>query len=166
MEGDYYNRPEEILVRLKELFETASGVLGLRYVATQEESMIPEYPCIQIAAEPMLREVHGTYTFENTFVFVLWVYHANLQVGHAKRTIEDMQLATSVVQFLHRPDVRLLRDDASVQGPYGTGVDRLIFSYVSLETPGIVRTGPQASDRIITTRLLWMATVQERFAHG
>lgn len=142
----------------------ASGVLGLRYIATQEEGLIPEYPAIQIASEPLIRDVHGTYTFENTFVFVLWVYHANLEVGHARRTIEDMQLASSIVKFMHRPDVRLLRDDASVQGPSGTGNDRLIFSYVSLETPGMVL--PENGPGVIVTRLLWIATTQERFEHG
>lgn len=160
----YYTRPEEVLVRLIELFETAKGILGLRYVATQEESMIPEYPCIQIASEPILREIHGTYTFQHTFVFVLWVYHANMEVGLAKRTIEDMQLATSVVEFLHRPDVRLLRDDAAAHGAYGTAQDRLIHSYVSLESPGMIAF--DKTSRIVTTRLLWLATVQERFAHG
>lgn len=142
----------------------ASGVLGLRYIATQEEGLIPEYPAIQIASEPLIRDVHGTYTFENTFVFVLWVYHANLEVGHARRTIEDMQLASSIVQFMHRPDVRVLRDDAAVQGLPGTGNDRLIFSYISLETPGMVL--PENGPGVIVTRLLWIATTQERFEHG
>jgi hypothetical protein len=142
----------------------AAPLLGIRYVATQEESLIPEYPCIQVASEPLIREIHGTYTFEHTFVFILWVYHANLEVGHAVRTIEDMQLATSVVQFLHRPDVRHLRADAAATGPFGTGDDRVIFSYVSLETPGMVRLPNR--EGIITTRLLWLAEAQERFEHG
>lgn len=160
----YYTRSEEVLVRLKELCEMAAPLCGIRYIATQEETLIPEYPCIQIASEPLLREIHGTYTFEHTFVFVLWVYHANLRVGHAKRTIEDMQLATRIVQFLHRPDVRHLRDDAAAEGPFGTDDDRLIFSYVSMETPGMIQR-PE-SEAIITTRLLWLGIGQERFEHG
>jgi hypothetical protein len=160
----YYTRPEQILVRLKELFEMASGLLGLRYIATQEEGLIPEYPAIQIASEPLIREIHGTYTFENTFVFVLWVYHANLEAGHARRTIEDMQLASSIVEFLHRPDVRVLRDEARATGPFAVGDDRLIHSYVSLETPGMVL--PENGPGVIATRLLWIGMGQERFEHG
>lgn len=160
----YYTRPEQVLTRLKELFETNKALLGISYVATQEERLIPEYPCIQVASEPLIREIHGTYTFQHTFVFVLWVYHANLEVGHATRTIEDMQLATNVVNFLHRPDVRCLRDDARGIGDFAPGEDRVIHSYVSLETPGMVR--PQEGPAVITTRLLWLATAQERFEHG
>lgn len=160
----YFTRPEEVLVRLIDLFNESAALLGIRYVATQEESQIPEYPCIQVASEPLIREVHGTYTFQHTFVFAIWVYHANLEISQAKRTIEDMQLATRVVQFLHRPDVRMLRDDANAIGAFGTGEDRLIFSYVSLETPGMVRPG--GSTAIVTTRLLWLGEAQERFEHG
>ena len=160
----YFERPEEVLVRLRDLFETNKVFLGIKYIATQEERLIPEYPCVQIASEPLIREVHGTYTFQNTFVFVLWVYHANLEVGHATRTIEDMQLATNVVNFLHRPDVRYLRDNARGQGDFAEGEDRVIPSYVSLETPGMVR--PQEGPAVITTRLLWLATGESRFEHG
>jgi hypothetical protein len=160
----YYTRPEEVLEGLIELCNMAAPLLGIKYVATQEERLIPEYPCIQVASEPLLREIHGTYTFEHTFVMVFWVYHANLQVSLAKRSIEDMRLATSVVQFLHRPDVRCLRDGAAAIGPYVEGEDRIIHSYVSLETPGMVAVGE--GNAIVTTRLLWLGTAQERFEHG
>jgi hypothetical protein len=162
----YYTRPEEILERLTDFFKTNSGLLGLKYVATQEESLIPEYPCIQIASEPLLREVHGTYTFEHTFAFVLWVYHANLEVAFARRTIEDMQLATRIVQTLHRPDVRVLRESAKATGDFDAGEDKLIFSYVSLETPGTIEPRTGGGSVIVTTRLLWLAEAQERFEHG
>jgi len=161
----YYTRPEEVLVALKTLFEVNGPLLGFRYVATQEEKLIPEYPCIQIASEPLLREIHGTYTFEGTFVFVFWIYHANFEVGHAVRTIEDMQLATKVVQFLHRPDVRMLREGATAEGDIVTTEDKLIFSYVSLETPGMVQVQAR-TEEVITTRLLWLGTSQERFEKG
>ena len=163
----YLTRPEEVLVALKDLFEVNAPLLGFRYIATQDEKLIPEYPCIQIASEPLLRDVHGTYTFDLSFVFVLWVYHANYEVGHAVRTIEDMQLATKVVNFLHRPDVRVLREGATLEGDVVSGDDRIIFSYVSLETPGMIRSGATGSrQEIITTRLLWLGTAQERFEHG
>jgi len=160
----YYTRPEDVLARLIELCRMAAPLLGIRYVATQDESLIPEYPCIQVASEPLIREISGTYTFELTHVVVFWVYHANLEVSLAKRTIEDMRLASGVVDFLHRPDVRHLRDGAAATGPYVAGEDKVIHSYVSLETPGMVAVGPGNS--IVTTRLLWLATAQERFEHG
>lgn len=163
----YYTRPEEVLVALKTLFDVNAPLLGFRYVATQEEKLIPEYPCIQIASEPLLRDIHGTYTFSMSFVFVLWVYHANFEVGHAVRTIEDMQLATKVVNFLHRPDTRMLREGSTVEGDVVSGEDKLIFSFVSLETPGMIRTGAGSTrSEVITTRLLWLGTAQERFEHG
>jgi len=140
----YYARPEDILSRFKELFEANKEQLGLFYVALQEESLIPEFPYLQIVAGPAARDIHARQQFEVDFTFVFWIYHANLAVGHAMRSVEDMELATGVVRFLHQPDNRRLVLD---------GENKLVFSFVTAEIPGLIQ--PETGPAIIATRLTW-----------
>lgn len=140
----YYARPEEILKRFQELFEAHKEELGLFYVALQEETLIPQYPALGIVAGPVVRQIHARQQFEVDFSFLFWIYHAKLDVGHARRSIEDMELATGVTRFLHRPaNRRLILNNEN----------KLVFSHVTAEVPGLVY--PETGPAIIVTRLTW-----------
>lgn len=151
-----YSRPEELLEAFRELFTAHGEILGFAYIATQEETLIPEYPALQMTMGGLTREDHGTQRFLLTFEASFWVYHASLESDHATRTLEDMKLATKVVQFLHLPNNRALREfDASENKLIG-GSGRVV-----LEQPGLINTGVGAG--VITTRLGWMGMSQVNY---
>lgn len=153
----YYSRPEELLKRFVELFKLNQGMLDIKYVATQEESLIPEYPALQISMGDVLREDHGTQRFLLTFEASFWIYHANYESTRAVRNIEDMELATKVVRFLHVSDNRALREGGIA------GENKLIggSGRVVREIPGFVFR--EAGARIVTTRLMWTGQTQVNY---
>lgn len=149
-----YSRPEEVLKDFKERFTAHAGLLGFRYVATQEENLIPEYPAMQISMGGLTREDHGTQRFLLTFEASFWIYHANFESTHATRNIEDMELATAVVRFLHQRELRALNNGTEDKLIGGSG-------RVVLEQPGLINR--EIGARIVTTRLGWMGLSQVNY---
>lgn len=134
----YYSRPEEVVEAFRTLFNAHKEQLGFAYVALNDEVLIPEYPALLITTDQMERVIHAMQQFEVTFNLTFWVYHAQLSDSHQQRTIDDMKLATGVVQFIHM--------NRTLSG-------RLIFSFVDSELPGFTAT--ETGPNIITTRLGW-----------
>lgn len=153
----HYSRPEEVLKHFKTLFQANKDALRIKYVATQDENLKTEYPSLEIAAGPMLREIHGTQKYLVTFEMSFWVYHANMESTHASRTIEDMEIATDIVRFLHKPENRTLLD------PTNPDLDkkRIIFGWVTQEIPGAIARTERSS--IIVTRLVWNGQAEVLF---
>lgn len=149
-----YSRPEELLKDFRERFEAQKGLLGFVFVATQDENLLPEYPAIQISVGSVTREDHGTQRFLLTFEMSFWIYHANLESTHATRTIEDMELATNVVRYLHQRDVRALNDGTEDKLIGGSG--RIVQ-----EEPGL--TLRESGSRVVTTRLIWNGQSQVNY---
>src|SRR3970282_2195430 len=108
-----YSRPEELLKRFVELPKKNQGLLGIQYVATQDENLMPEYPALQVSMGDLMREDHGTQRFLLTFEASFWIYHANYESTRAIRNIEDMEWATGVVRFLQPPNNRVLREGSA-----------------------------------------------------
>lgn len=152
-----YSRPEELLKHFIELFKSNQGLLGLAYIATQEENLIPEYPALQVQMGEVAREDHGTQRFLVTFEASFWIYHANYESTRAVRNVEDMELATKVVHFLHELDNRALRTGGI------TGENKLLggSGRVQREVPGFVFR--EAGSRIVTTRLMWVGASQVNY---
>lgn len=151
----YYSRPEELLRAFVDLFQTHKDLLGFNYVATQDENLIPEYPAIQITMGTVDREDHGTQRFLLTFEATLWIYHANFEATHAARNLEDMELATAVVRFLHQKKNRALNDGEEDKLIGGSG--RIVQ-----EVPGVT-IGGATNSRIVTTRLVWQGLSQVNY---
>jgi len=152
-----YSRPEELLKRFVELLKTNQGLLGIQYVATQDENLMPEYPALQVSMGDLMREDHGTQRFLLTFEASFWIYHANYESTRAIRNIEDMELATGVVRFLHQPNNRALREGDAGENRLIGGSGRVVR-----EIPGVVLR--EAGTRIVTTRLLWLGQSQVNYA--
>lgn len=153
----YYSRPEEILVRFKDIFEANKSRLGFNYIAIQDENLIPEYPCLKIISGPLIREIHGTQKYALLFEVSFWIYHANYESTHAVRSIEDMEIAARVVRFLHQPDIRVL-EDLTESGP---NKQKIMFGYVTQEIPGTIARLEQSG--VIVTRLVWNGQSEVNF---
>ena len=149
----YYSRPEEVLKRFREIFTARGESLGIKYIAIQDENLRPEYPALEISAGPLLRDIQTTHKFGVIFEMSFWIYHANFESTHASRTIEDMELATNIVRFLHQPGIRTLEDDSDP----GPNKNKIIFGYVVQETPGVIARA------IVATRLVWRGQSEVSF---
>lgn len=151
----YFTRPEEVLQAFIELFDANKGLLGIAYVAAQEENLLPEYPAIDVSMGTTLRQDHGTQRFLVLWNMSFWVYHANFEGTHRRRSIEEMQTITNIVQFLHRRENRALNDGSEDRLIGGSGI-------VRQEIPGVT-TPYHSSGRVMTTRLLWEGQSQVNY---
>ncbi len=141
-----FKRSEEVLSYITDLLEDNMVTLGLKFVGYGSERLIPAYPACDVTAANLNREIHATHYFKVTFEMNLWVYHADLMVGHAVRTEKDLELVTSIVELLHQDF---------------TAGDKLIFSHVHTEDPGVTQKGTTG---IVTTRLGWIGESRVRFS--
>jgi len=152
--AEYFKEPEQVLDYVHEYIEDRSGELGLAFVGYGEERLIPEYPAILITAGPVLREIHGTHTFQMTFVLEMWIYHAKLSESHRIRTREDLLLVTAVRNAMH-DNLRLFAD-------YPTNIDpQIIFGHVSAEDPAFINRG--RGEAVVGSRIMWTGLSQTRF---
>jgi len=153
----YYTRPEEVHKRFIEEFNANGARLGFAYIAVQQENLITEYPALDLSSGPVLRDIQTTHQFGVLFEMSIWVYHAKIESTHARRSIEDMELATRVVNFLHTPNMRVLLDPSDP----GPNQQKIIFGYVTQELPGII--GRERGGSIMTTRLVWNGQSEGNF---
>lgn len=134
-----FTRPEQCAQYIENLLNAHLGELGINTVVFGEELKTISYPAVMIVPQPMRKEMQGIPTFLCYFNVTLYVYHANLTVSRAQRTLEDMQLATGIVNLLEKNF---------------TLSNNIIFGFVAEESPGILARGDK-SEMIIGTRLEW-----------
>src|SRR4051812_26422140 len=115
-------RPEHLVEYLAQLFEDNLSP-PFNYISKYDEKLIPEYPCLQIQPGPSSKELHGTNTFLMYLTAHLYIMHDTLSVSRRVRTLEDLQFATQVVDFLD--------SDISLGG-------RVIDGFVADEAPAVV----------------------------
>lgn len=154
----YHKRPEEVLVDLRDRLKEKASELQIKEVILGEEEVQFNYPLLQIVGQPLERDIEGMSYFKVVFHAEIWIYHADLSVGHEQRTIDDMKLATNVLKFLHTDAMRHLRGLPDENGQ----TDRLIFAFVNSELPGRIRR--PGSPSIITTRLGWQGESRVLFS--
>ena len=152
---DYYD-PPQVLNHLHKLVDDHKASLGLRYVAKQDELLLPEYPAALVSMEaPLRREQRATRLFRLVFTVDIWVFHARLSTSKGNRSMEDIQLATNVRKLLHQ---NYTLPDAS------TPVGHIVFGYVESESPGLTRlAGGRKTEQVVTTRLVWVGENRVRY---
>jgi len=141
MAQDYYDalQPFEYIY---DLLDTHKADLGLRYIARHDEELIPQYPAVLLQTDSVERRIHATGLFYVEFGFDLWIFHAQLSVATAVRSLEDIELATNIRKLLH--------SDRTLGG-------HIIFGYVNGEFPGVTaRPISGAVATIVTTRITWV----------
>lgn len=123
------------------LLENHKASLGLRYIAQNDEALIPQYPAVLVQSDNTERQLHATQMYRVVFHLDLWVFHAELSSGSAVRSRKDIELATAIRKVLHADS---------------TLGDHIIFGFIDGEFPGIAAriVGGNLST-IVTTRLTW-----------
>ena len=142
MAQDFYDilQPFDYVVKL---IDDNKATLGIRYIAQNDETLLPEYPAILIQTDRIRREFHATQQWLVEFHLDLWIFHAKLTVDHATRSREDIEFATAVRKLLH--------SDKTLGG-------HVIDSIVDGEFPGVYAREINAEmTGIVGTRLTWMA---------
>ncbi len=140
----------QVLDYLYEKLDNEKAELGINYIARIDEDLLPVYPAILINVSPVTRELHATQIFRVQFNLDIWVFHAELTVGKAIRSREDVKLATRIRKFLH--------EDYTLGG-------HIIFGFVDGEFPGqTTRVAGQKASTVVTTRLTWVG--ENRVPYG
>jgi len=132
----------EVFDFLYKLIDDNKATLGVKYVARLDEELLPEYPAVLLTLEgPTTRQQHATRVFKVEWHCDVWVFHAELTVGKAIRSRQDVELATNVRKLIH---TKFTLDD------------HIIFGFVDGEFPGraLRRVGGKQST-IVSTRLTW-----------
>jgi hypothetical protein len=130
-----------------------SGPLGLKFVGSYNEKIIPKYPAVIVVPGPRAKSLHGTHTFQVALEIALYIYHANLNLTKRERSKADLQLVTRLEEELES-DFRWVDENGSA---------RVIHGYVSSEEPGMLQPSANKSTVVICTRLTWRAISQRRF---
>lgn len=134
---------------IHDFLDQNKGTVGINYVGYGDERLLGKYPSLVVTPDPLTREVSGTHTFRIGINVSIWVYHANLAVGHKIRTMEDIRLAEEVTKLLHR--------DYTMGG-------NVVFGFVDGEQPGVIsRVVGGRAQSVVGTRLTWSAISQQRF---
>lgn len=140
MAQDYYDilQPFDYLL---DLLDDHKAELGIKYIAQNDEQLLPEYPALLLSAENTLRELHATRQHRVVWFIDLWVFHAELTQRKAVRSRQDIEMATSIRKLIHSK-----RD---MDG-------HIVHGFVASEEPGIsARAVGRRVSTVVTTRLTW-----------
>lgn len=144
----------EIIDMMVERFQAKAGPLGIQYVGSYNERIIPKYPAILVVPGGKTKTLHGTHTFNVGFTVYLYIYHANFTLTKRERSKADLQLVSRVETEL---EVDMGWSDN------GSG-RRIIQGWVEEEEPGVLQPRATKGDAVICTRLTWRCISQRRFS--
>lgn len=140
MAQDYYDilQPFDFIIGL---LDDNKATLGLRYIAQNDEELLPQYPAVLVQTDSMAREIHATQMFRVEFNLDIWLFHAELSSSTAVRSRKDIELATAVRKLLH--------SNRTLDG-------HIVHGFVTGEFPGIGARVVQANVvTTVVTRLTW-----------
>lgn len=145
--GNYaISRPEELIEYFTDLVK--GSTLPVEYIATYEEKLTPRYPALLIQPGTVDKVVHGTHTFGIVLRAYFYLLHSNLSVSKRSRSLDDLLLATQLVN--------LLEQSMSLGG-------KIIHGFVETETPAALPPRSARGSAVVSTRLLWSGVTQRRF---
>jgi len=145
--GTLIKRPEELVEFLADAIEKSN--LPFESILKYDQDLVTEYPVVQIVPGAFDKQIGGTHTFELIIRADMYVMHGNMTESYVTRSLNDMLLATSVVQFLEGPNL-------SLDG-------RLVQGYVDNERPGVMPPRVSKGSAIVVTRLGYRAESRARF---
>lgn len=144
-----------LLVRLEDLIEywleeldDNKDDLGFKFVGGYDESIVTDYPAVVLGSGNTSKEVSGVQSYLIQHHLDIYVYHAEAQETHRKRSLEMLRTVTGLVKFLEA--------DKTLGG-------RIIFGYVLGERPGAIQPRARPSVFITSTLINYQATLKARF---
>jgi hypothetical protein len=147
-------RPEQFVDHFYNDLLSNAEALGVAYVGSYDERLIPQYPAVVVSPGPVEKELHATHTFLYTNRTFFYVMHALLSVDHRVRNQEDLELASRLSDFIERDKV--LTDPE-------TNLGRIVFGFVESEVPGVLTPRSNKGDAVVGTRLHYRAISEGRF---
>lgn len=150
-------RPEELVEHFADLIQ--GSLLPFAYVAKYDENLIPEYPAVLIQPGVFSKEVEGLYSFLYDLRAIIYVLHAKMTVSKQRRSLEDLQLATALVELLEADMTLGQYQDLDTLEYH----NRIIFGYVEQELAAALPPRTEKSDAVVGTRLTWRGINKVRF---
>lgn len=143
------NTAKEARNLIYDLIEANKSSLGVGFVGVDDEQRLPYYPAVVCSAGPVERTLGATHTFDLGLRVFIWVYHAELAIGHRARSDKDLDLADAIID--------LVEQDMT----FG---DKVIHGFVETQAPGLFQPRNQEGGAlIIGTRMTWAALSQKRW---
>ena len=147
-----------LLVRLEDLIEywleeldDHKEELGFEFVGGYDEKVVTGYPAVVLGSGSTTKDVAGTHTFAIDHTLDMYIHHAEATQTHRKRSLENLQQVTKLTRFLEA--------DRTIG-------ERVIFSYVLSERPGLIQPRTTPSVFIVSTIINYRATLKARFDEG
>lgn len=150
---DNITRPEDGVEALYTVISESD--LPFEDVIRYDERIATAYPAVQILAGGFDKEIHGLHTWALSIRCDIYVMHAKLTSDRQTRNLEDLQLATQLVNLVEGP---LENNEALKLG------GRVISGFVEREQPGrMPPSGITKSGIVIGTLLTWHGINEGRF---
>lgn len=148
--SNQWTRPEHAADYWINTLTPIKETLGINYIAGYEQKLIPasSYPVVAVNPGRNEKTIHATRTWLYTWRVTFYVMHAKATGSHLQRSREEAQFVTNLVNFIESDK---------------TLGDKVIFSFVTDEVPGVLRPFAEVSDLVLSTRLDWFATSEGRF---
>lgn len=145
-----FTRPDHLIDFWVDALTSVKETLGINGVYGYEQKLIPAstYPAIAVNPGRSQKTIHATRTWLYTWRIQFYVMHAKATGSHLQRSREEAQFVTNLIDYLEI--------DKTLE-------DRLIFSFVTDEVPGVLQPFAERSDMVLSTRLDWFATSEGRF---
>lgn len=149
---DRITRPEHGVEAISQILKESDLPVE---VVKYDTNIVETYPLVQVMSGGFEKEIHGTHTWLFTIRIDLYVMHARLTQDRQTRNLEDLVLATQVVNLL----------ESSINGkdPLSLG-GRCIAGWVEREQPGrMPPSGITKGKPVIGTLLSFRCTNEGRF---
>lgn len=141
-------RLEDLIEYLIDKVEDNSVQLGLSFVGGYDDKLITGYPAVIFGNGNTTKEVSGTHQFLIQHNLDIYIQHAEASESHRQRSLEMLQTVTRLVTFLEADK---------------TLGDQIIFGYVVSERPGLIQPRSKPSVFIVSTSIMYQATLKAAF---
>jgi hypothetical protein len=148
------SRPEDLVEYLSTYID--SSTMNFQTIAKYDDNMIAGYPAVQITPGTLTKKYHGTHTFFVTINAILYVMHGDMSVSRSKRILEDLQLATSLVNWLEGGTVTPYSNVNSLQG-------NALNAWVESEVGAVLPPKSKKGLPVVSTRLVFCVENVIRF---
>jgi len=123
---------------------------GINFMGLNER-LKPQYPAVVVIAGGKQKAQHSTHIFLVMLEVIIQVYHAKLDSTHTQRTESDLNLVTSIENWLERGEMNM--------------EDKVVFMYVSQVTP-IIGRDRFANDQVVGSQMLVTIESRKGFPYG
>ena len=125
---------------------------GINFLG-HDERLKPQYPAVMVISGSRQKALHQTHIFLVGMEVLILVYHARLDLTHTDRTEEDLELVTSIENWLEHGEMNM--------------DGRITFMYIRQTVPIIERNASRyMNDNVVGTQMVVAIESRKGFPYG